>query len=238
MSKIHLDTAGVFAWAIVIILLSVGFEKGILSLAELFWKWEPEVGGQEEKAASENPDVAESVLLSAQTPLLQVEGMNKSFGEEAVLQNINVCYEPGNIYYLTSPSGSGKTTFFRILCGLEKADSGKITSDIHYTMVFQEDRLCEDYSALRNLKMITGNEENAKKALSCLLPEEAWQKPCSQLSGGMKRRVALARAMEGHSQCVLLDEPFTGLDAETRECAEGYIRNRMGSRIVIIATHI
>ena len=71
-----------------------------------------------------------------------------------------------------------------------------------------------------------------------LLPDEAISKPCSELSGGMKRRVALVRAMESNSDCVILDEPFTGMDEETRERSESYIRKRQQGRILLIATHI
>ena len=78
----------------------------------------------------------------------------------------------------------------------------------------------------------------ARNALKQLLEPEALDKPCETLSGGMKRRVALVRAMEADSECVLLDEPFTGMDVENRTRAEEYIRARQNGRILIIATHI
>ena len=231
MSKIHLDTAGVFAWAVVIILLSVGFEHLMLKLAEQFWSWEPRCVRVSEKVIgnSQNQDAKMS---------LHIKNVCKSYGGQQVLCQLNALYEPGNIYYLTDSSGSGKTTFLRILCGLEQPDAGRVEPKRHYSMVFQEDRLCENYSALRNLELVTGSETQAKEALGTLLEEEAWYKPCSQLSGGMKRRVALARAMEAVSDCVLLDEPFTGMDEDTRKRAEAYIRDRQKGRIIIIATHI
>ena len=71
-----------------------------------------------------------------------------------------------------------------------------------------------------------------------LLEKDALEKPCSQLSGGMKRRVALVRAMEAASDMVLLDEPFTGMDAQTRQRAEEYIRARQAGRPILIASHI
>ena len=107
-----------------------------------------------------------------------------------------------------------------------------------YSMVFQEDRLCEEFDAVCNVAMVIKDEQKAKEALRKLLEEDALTKPCRQLSGGMKRRVALVRAMEADSDAVLLDEPFTGMDADTRRAAEIYIRERQNARIVIIATHI
>ena len=91
---------------------------------------------------------------------------------------------------------------------------------------------------MKNVALITGECRRAEEALRQLLDEEALHKPCSQLSGGMKRRVALVRAMESASAYVLLDEPFTGMDAETKQHAEVYIRKRQNGRTLIIATHI
>lgn len=234
MSKIYLDTAGVFAWAAVIILLSVGFEWLILWLAEMFWAWEPPCKGTAGITA-DNKSAADD---AAKKQSLWVENLCKKYGELEVLKDLNAIYEAGESYYLTSPSGSGKTTLLRILCGLETADSGKISSNLRYSVVFQEDRLCEDYSALRNVEMVMGSRAGAKEALKRLLPEEALYKPCRQLSGGQKRRVALVRAMESDSDCVLLDEPFTGMDADTKARAEQYIKEQQRGRALIIATHI
>ena len=105
-------------------------------------------------------------------------------------------------------------------------------------MMFQEDRLCEDYSALLNVEMAVGSNSGAKEALLMLLEESAIERPCRELSGGMKRRAALVRAMEAESDIVLLDEPFTGMDDVTRERARQYIEDRRGNRTVIVATHI
>lgn len=240
MSKIHLDTAGVFAWAVVIILLSMGFERLVLCMTDKFWNWEPRCGS--------NP-------VSPEMASLQLENISKFYGEQQVLQDFSVRYDSGQTYYLTSPSGSGKTTLLRIVCGLEKPDLGQIQwnpmesrvgrtegmdtlSEQRCSMVFQEDRLCEDYSAIRNVEMVTGDRQRAQEALLKLLEAEALDKPVSQLSGGMKRRVALVRAMEGASVCVLLDEPFTGMDADTKARAEKYIRESQRGRILLIATHI
>jgi NitT/TauT family transport system permease protein len=232
MSKIVLDTAGVFAWTAVIILLSCICERLMLKLADIFF--DDDLGKNVHFYRNVQP-VKNKTDASYS---LTVRELCKSFCGQTVLENVNAKYRAGEIYYLTSPSGSGKTTFFRILSGLESADAGSITENVRYSFMFQEDRLCENYSAVRNVAMVIGNEKRAKEALSGILPAESLVKPVKELSGGMKRRVALVRAMEAESDCVLLDEPFTGMDAATRQAAEEYIAERQGGRILIIATHI
>ncbi len=231
LSKIELDIAGVFAWTTVVIVLSIFFEKLVLYLTGRFFSWEPlcRKAGQTE---------------TAKVPLV-CKKVYKSFGNQMVINGVSAEYLPGRTYYLTEPSGSGKTTLLRLLCGLEKPDSGQIgwegrsmETDGRFSMVFQEDRLCEEYSAIRNVEMVTGDRKQAEEALLRLLDKEALHKPCSQLSGGMKRRVALVRAMEAETDAILLDEPFTGMDEVSRMAAEEYIKRKQGSRVVIIATHL
>lgn len=223
-SKIHLDTAGVFAWTAVIILLSIGMEKLVFWLTAKFFDWEPACRSAEAGSSGKQE--------------LQICRLSKKYGELQLFSDFTVNYQRGKTYYISSPSGSGKTTLFRILCGLEQADSGIVERGIRYSVMFQEDRLCEDYSARRNVEMILGDADKAEQALLKVLDREAICKPCRELSGGMKRRVALVRAMEAAGDCVLLDEPFTGLDACAREAAERYIIERQQGRILLIATHI
>ncbi len=240
MSKIYLETAEVFAWTAVVILLSLCFEKVVLWLVRAFFDWEPEC------SAPRRTKDRRAFAGRESDRLLVCKDIRKNYGDLTVIKDFNAVYEAGQIYYLTSPSGSGKTTLFRLLCGLETPDGGSVSPKFRFSYCFQEDRLCETYSAVKNVELVIGAGENthadgntqAEEALRTVLPEEALCKPCSQLSGGMKRRVALVRAMEADSDCVLLDEPFTGMDAGTREMAEAYIRSRQRGRIVVIATHI
>lgn len=238
LSKIYIDTAGVLAWTAAIVLLSLCFERLVLWLTNIFFEWNPSVegNGKGRKYITAESDLDADRHGNPRSVILK--HVNKAYGENHVLQDISVTYEKGRTYYLTSPSGSGKTTLLRLLCGLEQQDSGIIQGEKSYSMVFQEDRLCEDYTALQNVMMVTGEYACAVHALECLLDQEALKKPCRQLSGGMRRRVALIRAMEAASGMVLLDEPFTGMDAHTRQQAEAYIKERQNGRTVIIATHI
>ena len=238
LSKIYLDTAGVLAWTAVTIIASMLLEKLVLWLLDCFFAWNPERKSKQSAGYSaQSNSVCGSRYSLKQGAKIVLSNVSKSFGEKKVLVNVSTTYEQGKTYYLTSPSGSGKTTLLRILAGLESADSGSVCCP-RCSMVFQEDRLCEEYSALQNVVLATGNTGRAKEAISFLLGEENVHEACSRLSGGMKRRVALARAMEADSAVVLLDEPFTGMDAETRQRAETYIRDRQCGRTLIIATHI
>lgn len=223
LSKIYLDTAGVFAWTAVIVLLSILSEKCILRLAGVFFDWKPACKAQ---------------LPCGEAGFIKCEDIKKIYRGETVLAGVNAIYRPGQTYYLTTPSGSGKTTWLRILAGLTEPDGGRLEASFACGMVFQEDRLCEGYDGVKNVELVTGNREGAEEALRQLLDEEALYRPCGELSGGMKRRVALARAMESSAEYILLDEPFTGMDAETRRRAEEYIKKRQKDRILIIATHI
>ena len=234
LSKLYLNTSGVFAWTAVVIVLSFFLEKLVLRMTEGFFAWQPDCG----QGRSLEPAPASGRAEGSLRGRLVLEDVCKGFGEQRVLADVSRTYEPGRIYYLTEPSGSGKTTLLRLLAGLEQPDSGSVTVFGACSMVFQEDRLCEQYSAVKNVELVMGDEGRARDALAQLLEADALDKPCEQLSGGMKRRVALVRAMESASDCVLLDEPFTGMDTETRIRAEAYIRCRQRGRTLLIATHV
>ena len=228
LAKIYLNTADLFAWTAVIIVLSVFFEKIIFYGIEVFFRWEP---------ACKRPPMPQKTATRERRTLC-VRNLGKSFHDQWIFRYVDHEFHGGEPYVLDTPSGSGKTTFFRCLCGLERPEEGEVSGMDAFAVQFQEDRLCEDYSAVKNLEMILGDAVQAREVLAQLLPQEALDQPCLELSGGMKRRVSLVRAMEAGAQCVLLDEPFTGLDEENRKKAEEYIRKKTRGRIVMLATHI
>ena len=93
---------------------------------------------------------------------------------------------------------------------------------------------------MENLRLVLGksvSREDIRRELSLLLPEESLSRPVSTLSGGMKRRTAVCRAMIAPSDAVILDEPFTGLDDETRRQVIAYIKSRQRGRLLIVSTH-
>lgn len=175
---------------------------------------------------------------------LKVNGLSKAFGNLNVLNQVNLSLHSGRIYCLMGPSGSGKTTFFRILLGLEQADSGTLEGlhGIRTSAVFQEDRLCEAFSPVDNITMVLPGRSSrirqwAHEELLRLLPEESLTRPVSTLSGGMKRRVAIVRAVAVPSDMVLMDEPFTGLDEDTKRNVIQYVKEKSVNKLVMISTH-
>ncbi|WP_026660399.1 ABC transporter ATP-binding protein [Butyrivibrio sp. AC2005] len=177
---------------------------------------------------------------------IDLENICKSYGDLKVLQDFNLEIEEDHSYVLTGPSGCGKTTLVRILLSLEESDSGKVhfMGDYKYPylnagVVFQENRLCEAFTPVQNVVMV--NRKNsakvAREELLRLLPADCLDKPVSQLSGGMKRRVAIVRACCIPSDMLILDEPFTGLDSENRNKVIKYIREKQGRNPLLITAH-
>lgn len=170
-----------------------------------------------------------------------VRNLCKSFGGQAVLRDLSFTAGPG-ITCVMAPSGSGKTTLLRGLLGLERPDSGTVEglAGKRISAVFQEDRLLEHLSAGGNLRFVLGREYDPKAARALLdrlaLPDTGTQ-PVREFSGGMKRRLALARALLVPFDALLLDEPFTGLDQANRDRAQAAIRETAGDRPVLLVTH-
>lgn len=185
------------------------------------------------------------MLSSAPAPKaaeVRFEGVCKSYGANRVLRSLDFTLDAGGVYCLMAPSGSGKTTLFRVLLGLEGCDAGSIVGvepgDV--SMMFQEDRLCEALSAIENVALVLPGRTDrrvVRDLLARILPENCLDQPVMQLSGGMRRRVSLARAVAYPSKLLVLDEPFTGLDAETRRQAIGFLLEKRHGRTLLVATH-
>ena len=166
----------------------------------------------------------------------------KTFDDNEVLKNVNITLKDNSIYCLMGASGIGKTTLLRILMGLEHADSGSISGiDIKsISCMFQEDRLIPYLSAIDNVRIVLrgkNNRDEIRNNLLSILPDDSLDIPVSSLSGGMKRRVALARALSYPGKLIILDEPFTGLDKDTKLNVIDYILKMRNNRTLLIVTH-
>lgn len=196
--------------------------------------------------------------------MIKLHNITKSFGELQVLKDISLTIKNGEIVSIIGPSGAGKTTLLQIMGTLERPDSGSVTyndSDItnyseemlshfrnrHIGFVFQFHQLLPEFTAEENVMipaMIAGDSaKDAQKRATELLrmleiDNRAHHKP-SQLSGGEKQRIAVARALINNPYIVLADEPSGSLDSHNRE--ELYnlffdLRDRLNQTFVII-TH-
>ncbi|ETP72257.1 ABC-type nitrate/sulfonate/bicarbonate transport system, ATPase component [Lachnospiraceae bacterium JC7] len=183
---------------------------------------------------------------------IHFKDITKSYDGKIVLDRVNLLIDSGSEsrdVLLRGASGIGKTTLLRIIAGLESPDGGSIEismgeaarggSSLKVGMVFQEDRLLEQLSAVANVSLVdtSVSEQRAREALGEILPPEALDRPVRELSGGMKRRVAIVRALLPPSDILVMDEPFTGLDPDTRDRVIGYIMRSKGRRPLIIASH-
>ena len=172
---------------------------------------------------------------------IQVHNLCKQYDGVPVLENVSFTAGTG-VTCVMAPSGTGKTTLLRILLGLETAGSGTITGMEHgrWAAVFQEDRLLEQLDAMGNLRFVLGPEldpESAAALLAKLGLGDVGGKPVRDFSGGMKRRLALARALLAPSDILALDEPFTGLDGENRARALACVRRAAAEKPVLLVTH-
>ena len=159
---------------------------------------------------------------------IHIRHITKAYGDKVVLKNFSQVFGAGNRYAILAPSGRGKTTLLRLILGLERPQEGTISGvPEKIAAVFQEDRLCRNLTVLGNLRMALGRGVS-QEALICTLEQlgigDAAEKPASQLSGGQARRVAIARAILSRPELLVLDEPFTGLDAEAvKQCADAIL---------------
>lgn len=240
LSKIYLDTAGVFAWTFVVIVLSFLLEKAVLLLWKCFCAWNPTPAVCTRRVIWQEADASDTLVL---------KNICKSYRETEVLHHVDMALKKDGIYCLMAPSGTGKTTLLHVLAGLTGASEGHIfiekkdaesenlEGQLQVSMVFQEDRLIEGISALQNVELVCAERGKAALILEKLLPGEDFNKPVKNLSGGMRRRVCIARALAAKSDILLFDEPFNGLDEENRNRAIEVILAHKEHRLLLMATH-
>ncbi|MEY4939996.1 MAG: hypothetical protein RIQ93_1731 [Verrucomicrobiota bacterium] len=174
-------------------------------------------------------------VTAAQTAAVAVsiEDLSKSFGAVEVLKHVSFNVEPGEIFVLMGPSGSGKSVLLKHIVGLELPTSGRVLVDgrdaasaenraqVRMALVFQAGALFNSLSVYDNLALYprehritneAGIREKVMRALQILSLETAAKKFPSELSGGMKKRVAIARSLVMEPQLMLYDEPTSELD--------------------------
>lgn len=173
--------------------------------------------------------------------MLEAINLHKSFEGKQVIHQFSFLFEDGAHYCLMGPSGCGKTTLLNLLMGLQKPDSGEIRmpSGTKLSAVFQEDRLLKQMTAQANVALVSSaSKEKIDSLLKKLgIDDESLTQPVSTFSGGMKRRVALCRALLADFDVLFLDEPYKGLDEETRARVMDIVAQHTAGKTVILVTH-
>lgn len=168
-----------------------------------------------------------------------IKNLYKSFDDEIVIKNLNLEINSFDRVALVGKSGIGKTTFLRMLLGDLKVDSGEIifSEEPKYSVVFQENLLFENRSIYENIKFVkSANRDIVEKYLDILGMKGLLDKKVSQLSGGMKRRVSILRAIVYSGNIYILDEALREVDLETRDKII-YLLNESISCPLIFTTH-
>lgn len=174
--------------------------------------------------------------------------VTKSYGNTVVMQGFSADLQDGAVHCILGPSGCGKTTFLRLVLGLEQPDQGLVekADDARCVAVFQEDRLCENLSISANIRLPHGRLDPQAREVLRFDMERLLDKvglaglagrPVHALSGGMKRRVALLRAVMTPSSVIVFDEPLKGLDGETKRRVMEVLEPLLEAKTVLWVTH-
>jgi ABC-type nitrate/sulfonate/bicarbonate transport system ATPase subunit len=164
-------------------------------------------------------------------------------GKKKILDNFSIKFPEKGAVCLMGPSGCGKTTLLRILSGLEQLQSGTVTglNDMRAAYVFQENRLLPWLSAIDNVSIASTGLDRQSDAVFWLekvgLGGNEHKFP-GELSGGMKQRVSIARALAAKADFLILDEPFAGLDFSLWKEISDVILDEYSDKLIILVTHI
>ena len=176
--------------------------------------------------------------------MIVLNDITVKFGEKTVLENLSAAFEDGKNYAVMGQSGCGKTTILNVISGLIKAKSGNVQNTVgnKISYVFQEPRLYDWMNVTENVSIVSPlpkkkADERAKEILASLGLEDSLDLFPAELSGGMKQRVSIARAIAYEPDILLLDEPFKALDEEMKKSVAEYLFSVMVGKTVIMVTH-
>lgn len=253
-AKVYLETPELFAWTLVIIVLSVVVEQVILGLVKWMFAGLQRhvVGGKicKENSCNGHRNEIKGDGVDAIGAAIDLSNVCFSYNkgvDEELINDLSLHIPAGDRVCIMAPSGTGKTTLLNLLTGGLKPDSGIVSFEVdtgdgvNISMVFQENRLCSEYTAAYNIAL--GLKRGCRKTdliqshLEQLGMGESIFADVKELSGGMKRRVAIVRAVMSPSRVLILDEPFASLDEELKDRTAEYITANLNGRTLVVVSH-
>ena len=171
--------------------------------------------------------------------MIEIQGISMAYGEKVIFDRFSLSLPAAGCYAVLGPSGRGKTTLLRLIAGLETPQAGSVhvPRDLRIAFCFQEDRLLPWKTVLENVALVCNDSLKAKHWIKRVgLAGEENSYPAS-LSGGMKRRASLARALAYDSDILLMDEPFRALDEQTHAQMLALVRDAAKGRLLLLVTH-
>ncbi len=168
--------------------------------------------------------------------MITLKNLTVKYQKQTVIKNLNFTFENGKIYGITGASGIGKTTLINAISGLVPSRGEIISDEQKYAYIFQDSRLFPWLTALQNVECVCKDTQRASYFLGLLLPDGMEKYP-HELSGGMKQRVSIARALAYDAPLMLLDEPFKGLDIETKQQTVDIVLKQLEGRTAILVSH-
>lgn len=181
-------------------------------------------------------------LTEGARPVVALRGVTRRYGDAIVFDRFDLELDEGRVTAVMGSNGSGKTTIARLVLRIDQPDDGTVDGldDRRRSAVFQENRLCEHLSAVNNVRLVLEHpdpeyvEDELRRAG---LPDEALRRPVRTLSGGQRRRVAIVRALVAAADLVVLDEPFSGIDTDSKPALVDYVRDGLQGRTALLITH-
>ena len=176
--------------------------------------------------------------------MIVLKNISVNFDEKTVLENFSATFEDGKKYAIMGQSGIGKTTILNVISGLVKTHGGTVknTSGNKISYIFQEPRLFDWMDVTENVSIVSPlpkkqADQKAREILTALGLGDSLKSFPAELSGGMKQRVSIARAIAYEPDVLLLDEPFKALDEEMKRSVAEYLFSLMDGKTVIMVTH-
>ncbi len=170
--------------------------------------------------------------------MITLDRITFSYGEAPLFSDFSLTIPADRATCLFGASGCGKSTLLRLIAGLEAPQAGTVTLPplARVTLVFQDNRLLPWLTVRQNLSLVAPEADIDACLEAVSLQTEADRYP-GELSGGMQRRVALARALAFGGDVLLLDEPFNGLDQPLKEQIAAHIRQQFAGKPIVLVTH-